>query len=164
VTDLYKLDASKLGEGSYGTVCIATHKASGQKRAIKKIKRPTGNKASQQQKRLDIEIEIMKQIDHPGIVKLYETFEDTKDIMLVMDLSTGGELFDKIVAESHFDEKTSAIVMQQMIAAIFYLHSNYVCHRDLKPENFLFGDKSPIDKNVLKLIDFGLSCQFTPGS
>merc|ERR1712032_1093238 len=80
-----------------------------------------------------------------------------------MDLSTGGELFDRILEAQHFDERISAIIMQQMIGSIYYLHSKHICHRDLKPENFLFSDQTPIEQNDLKLIDFGLSCEYTPG-
>merc|ERR1719291_1099120 len=106
------------------------------------------------------EIAIMKMMDHPNIVKLYESFEDLRNIYLVMELCSGGELFDKIIESGHFTEVQAAILMQQIVKAIFYMHENHVCHRDLKPENFLFMTKDPIEKNLLKIIDFGLSCKF----
>merc|ERR1712032_1559821 len=109
------------------------------------------------------EIAIMKMMDHPNIIKLYETFEDHKNIYLVMELCAGGELFDRIIDAGHFTEVQAATVMKQIIQAIFYMHENHVCHRDLKPENFLFSSKDPIDKTLLKIIDFGLSCSFSPG-
>jgi len=164
ITDHYKMDKKALGEGSYGTVSVGDHKATGNKRAIKKISKASSLKSKQQTARLKVEIDIMKCLDHPGIVKLHETFEDKGSVYLVMDLSQGGELFDKIVSVGHFGEKDAAIVVQQMIGGIFYLHRNLVCHRDLKPENFLFQfAQKPIEQNVLKLIDFGLSCTFKPG-
>merc|ERR1719356_1750783 len=109
------------------------------------------------------EIALMKIMDHPNIIKLYETFEDHRNIYLIMELCSGGELFDKIIEAGHFTEIQVAILMQQIIRAIYYMHENKVCHRDLKPENFLFMTKDPISSNVLKIIDFGLSAWFEPG-
>merc|ERR1719359_573110 len=105
----------------------------------------------------------MKMMDHPNIIKLYETFEDHRSIYLVMELSAGGELFDRIIESGHFTEVQAAILMQQIIRAIYYMHENHVVHRDLKPENFLFMTKESIEKNLLKIIDFGLSCKFEAG-
>merc|ERR1719281_1423460 len=102
----------------------------------------------------------MKIMDHPNIIKLHETFEDHRNIYLIMELCTGGELFDRIIEAGHFTEVQAAILMQQMVRAIFYMHENHVCHRDLKPENFIFMTKDPIEKSILKIIDFGLSCSF----
>merc|ERR1712032_1139443 len=109
------------------------------------------------------EIAIMKMMDHPNIVKLFETFEDHRNIYLVMELCSGGELFDRIIDAGHFTEVQAAILMQQILRAMFYMHENHICHRDLKPENFIFMTKDPIDKTLLKIIDFGLSCKFEPG-
>jgi len=113
--------------------------------------------------RFKMEIAIMKMMDHPNIIKLYETFDDFKNIYLVMELCTGGELFDRIIDAGHFTEVQAAIVMRDIIRAIFYCHEIHVCHRDLKPENFLFTSEAKIgsDKCLLKIIDFGLSCKFT---
>merc|ERR1719359_1942752 len=101
-------------------------------------------------------------MDHPNIIKLYESFEDRKNIYLVMELCSGGELFDRIIDSGHFTEVQAAILMQQIFRAMYYMHENSVCHRDLKPENFLFVNKDPIEKSLLKIIDFGLSCKFSP--
>merc|ERR1719327_2474107 len=101
-------------------------------------------------------------MDHPNIIKLFESFEDHRNIYLVMELCTGGELFDRIIDAGHFTEVQAAILMQQIIRAIYYMHENHVCHRDLKPENFIFSTKEPIEKSLLKIIDFGLSCSFKP--
>merc|ERR1719337_723596 len=102
-------------------------------------------------------------MDHPNIIKLYETFEDHRNIYLIMELSSGGELFDRIIESGHFTEVQAAVLMQQIVRAIYYMHENHVCHRDLKPENFLFMTKEPIEKTLLKIIDFGLSCKFDSG-
>lgn len=162
IRDWYKLETSPLGAGSYGQVCKAEHKASKAIRAVKTVSKVAAGPRILS--RLHTEIDIMKMLDHPGIIKLYETFEDRKNIYLVMELCVGGELFDRIVASGHFTETQAAIVMQQMISAVYYMHENHVCHRDLKPENFLFRSKDPIETNILKLIDFGLSATFEPGT
>jgi len=159
ITESYDLDKKKLGEGSYGSVCKAKNKHTGVRRAVKTI-----SKAQMKNiERFKQEIAIMKMMDHPNIIKLYESFEDARNIYLVMELCVGGELFDKIIESGHFTEVQAAILMQQIVRAIYYMHENHICHRDLKPENFLFMTKDPIEKNLLKIIDFGLSCKFEVG-
>jgi calcium-dependent protein kinase len=159
IQDVYNMEQKRIGEGSYGSVSKGVHKSTGVIRAIKTI-----SKAKMKHiERFQREIAIMKVMDHPNIIKLFETFEDHHNIYLAMELCSGGELFDRIIDAGQFSEKDAAIVMQQMLRAIFYLHEQHVCHRDLKPENFLFQNKDPIASNFLKLIDFGLSAKFTDG-
>merc|ERR1712190_300547 len=153
------MDKKKLGEGSYGTVCKARNKSTSAIRAVKTISKA-------QMKNIDRfkqEIAIMKMMDHPNIIKLFETFEDHRNIYLVMELCTGGELFDRIIDSGHFTEVQAAITMQHMFRAIYYMHEQHICHRDLKPENFLFVNKDPIEKCTLKVIDFGLACKYEAG-
>jgi len=159
VLDYYDQDKKKIGEGSYGSVCKAKNKVSGTYRAIKTIPKAQMKNVD----RFKQEIAIMKMMDHPNIIKLYESFEDHRNIYLVMELSMGGELFDRIIESGHFTEVQAAVLMQQIVRALYYMHENHVCHRDLKPENFLFMTKEPIEKNLIKIIDFGLSCTFEPG-
>mmetsp|Transcript_88888 Transcript_88888/g.252011 ORF Transcript_88888/g.252011 Transcript_88888/m.252011 type:complete len:494 (+) Transcript_88888:71-1552(+) len=160
ITDYYEIEKNKLGEGSYGSVSKARNKETCAARAIKSIPK-SKMKNFEQFKR---EISIMKLMDHPNIIKLYETFEDHRCLYLVMELCTGGELFDRIIEAGHFTEVQAAIVMQHIFRAINYMHEVHVCHRDLKPENFLLISQGPIDsKNVLKIIDFGLACRSEPG-
>lgn len=163
IQDDYNIDQrKKLGEGSFGSVCRGKHRVTGDERAIKRIsKRQMGDLD-----RLQQEIAIMKLMDHPNIISLFETYEDKLYIYLVMELCTGGELFDRIIESGRFSEQEAAIVMQQILRSINYMHQRRpkrVCHRDLKPENFLFATKGPIRTNVLKLIDFGLSKCIEPG-
>lgn len=87
--------------------------------------------------RMKYEIDLLKNLDHPNIVKLYEVFEDKKYIYLVTELCTGGELFDEIDARKRFNEKDAAVIMKQVLSAIAYCHNKKVAHRDLKPENIL---------------------------
>jgi calcium-dependent protein kinase len=161
ITDFYVLD-KKLGEGTYGTVCKGVNKSTNQIRAIKSIAKTSMQ--DKNLKRFQQEIRIMKSLDHPNIVKLFETFEDGRNIYLVMELCQGGELFDRILAEGHFSEKQAAELMKQILGCIYYLHENGYMHRDLKPENFLFMENNkPIEGSTLKIIDFGLSCPFKKG-
>jgi len=157
ISEFYDIDKKKLGEGSYGSVSKAKSKTTGATRAVKSISKA-------QMKNLDRfkqEIAIMKIMDHPNIIKLYENFEDHRNIYLVLELCTGGELFDRIIDAGHFTESQAATVMQHMFRAMLYMHENKICHRDLKPENFLFVTKDPIEKATIKVIDFGLACKFT---
>lgn len=158
ITDAYNIDKKKLGEGTYGSVCKCMNKFTGNVRACKTIPK----KHMKNVKRFKQEISIMKMMDHPNIIKLFESFEDHRNIYLVMELCTGGELFNRIIEMGHFTEVQAAIVMQHVFRAIYYMHENHVCHRDLKPENFLFTTTEAIEKSSLKIIDFGLAHEFGP--
>ena len=90
------------------------------------------------------------------MLKLYEYFEDEKNVYLITEICRGGELFDKIIDEEFFSEKEAAIIFKQILQSLNYCHGQNIAHRDLKPENFLFEEKKGIDSD-LKIIDFGLS-------
>jgi len=153
ILEQYDMSRDKLGEGSYGAVYKATKKDTRCARAIKTVSKA-------QVKNVELfrqEIAIMKMMDHPHILKLYETYEDQRNIYLVLELCEGGELFERIIATGRLTEANVAGLMQQVVRALCYMHKHRVCHRDLKPENFLFLTADPIDRNVLKLIDFGLA-------
>eukprot|EP00929_Paragymnodinium_shiwhaense_P096473 TRINITY_DN5805_c0_g2_i1.p1 TRINITY_DN5805_c0_g2~~TRINITY_DN5805_c0_g2_i1.p1 ORF type:complete len:511 (+),score=145.46 TRINITY_DN5805_c0_g2_i1:125-1657(+) len=160
ISEHYQLDKSTLGQGSYGSVSKCTNKATNQVRAVKKLSK---RDKTMQIERIRQEIAVLSSMDHPNIIKLYETFEDRNCIYLVMELCTGGELFDRIVDVYHFNETQAAHVMQHIFRAIFYMHEHKVTHRDLKPENFLFADKQKLETSSLKLIDFGLACKYEVG-
>jgi serine/threonine protein kinase len=103
--------------------------------------------------------QVMKAVDHPGCIKLYDVFEDRDKCYLVQELASGGELFDRVIANGAFSEKDAASLVKQLFEAVGYLHSCGICHRDLKPENLLMksADQTSHYYNVLKLADFGLS-------
>jgi calcium-dependent protein kinase len=150
ITSCYKFDR-KLGDGSFGIVYLATHRPTGQKRAIKQIpKYKIRNHA-----RMQSEINIMKKADHPHIVKLYELWEDRTNLYLVLELCEGGELFDHIVSKKRLSEREAAGLFRQLLLSLRYLHSHHIAHRDLKPENLLLNTHRADAK--LKLCDFGLS-------
>lgn len=145
-----------LGEGGFAKVCRAQEKLTGVDRALKIIVKSRVPKYD----RLEREIKTMFSMDHPNIIKVFEYFEDSKQIYLIMECCKGGELFDAILEQGRMSEADAAIIMQQIFKAMVYMHENGVCHRDLKPENFLFLKKAPIKDNVLKIIDFGIAAHF----
>lgn len=88
-------------------------------------------------------MEILSQIDHPNIVKLHEVYDEKSKFYMVMELMTGGELFDRIVEKESYTEKEAADVIRPIVDAVRYCHSMEVCHRDLKPENLLYSSADP---------------------
>jgi len=86
---------------------------------------------------LETEIEMLKMVDHPNIVKLVDVFEDEKHWCLVMELMKGGELFDLIISQEQFTEVEAREAVKLLVDAISYCHSKGICHRDIKPENLL---------------------------
>lgn len=89
---------------------------------------------------------------------MFEFFQDAKCFYIVTELCTGGELFDKIIAVKHFNERQAADIIRQIISAVYYCHCNNIVHRDLKPENILYESNSP--DSIIKIIDFGTSRHF----
>ncbi len=133
--------------------CI--HRVGKEVRAVKILNKDAMDE--KEKTRLQYEIDILRNLDHPNIVKLYEIFEDRHAIYLVTELCTGGELFDEIVARQSFKEQDAALVIKQVLSAMAYCHSKHVAHRDLKPENLLLDSKK---NDNIKVIDFGTSQVF----
>ncbi|EAZ51204.1 hypothetical protein [Cryptosporidium parvum Iowa II] len=129
----YKL-GEKVGEGSWGAVYIVEERCSGILRAAKKIPKQFSGEIF----RFRQEMQLLSILDHPNIAKLFESFEDYNSIYLIMELCTGGELFDRLSHVGRFSERVTAHLIKQMLSAISYCHSKGIVHRDLKPENFLF--------------------------
>ncbi|XP_011640496.1 calcium/calmodulin-dependent protein kinase type 1 isoform X1 [Pogonomyrmex barbatus] len=94
-------------------------------------------------------------LTHPNIVQLLETYEDKHKVYLVMELVTGGELFDRIVEKGSYTEKDASGLIRQVLEAVDYMHDQGVVHRDLKPENLLYY--SPDEDSKIMISDFGLS-------
>lgn len=89
-------------------------------------------------------------------MKLFEVYEDSGSYSLVMELMTGGELFDTILEKEHYSEKEASETIRPIIDAIGYCHSLNIIHRDIKPENLLYSSKNPSSR-VIKVSDFGLA-------
>ena len=92
------------------------------------------------------EIENLKGLDHPNILKLYEYFEDDKRFYIITELCRGGELFDEITTRGAFSELDAARLIKQVLLCINYCHTNNVVHRDLKPENILLEQDKDYDQ------------------
>ncbi len=109
--------------------------------------------------RLKNEIEILRTLDHPNIIRLYEIFEDKSYLYLVMEYCEGGELFEQLASQGVFTEKRAHAIFSQVVPAIFYCHTKGICHRDLKLENFVLDSREK-DPPLIKVIDFGFSAAF----
>jgi serine/threonine protein kinase len=144
-----------LGEGHFAKVKRAKHKESGQFVAIKFIDKQQIISDEHQLSALFSEINIMKSLKHPHIVRLLDVYETDDKLCLIMELVTGGELFDKIVERGSYSERDASLLMVAMFHAVKYLHSKGIAHRDLKPENILYESDAPTAP--VKISDFGLS-------
>jgi len=151
VEDKYDLK-DVLGTGAFSQVRLAESKEDGQMYAIKIIDKKAlkGKEDS-----LENEIRVLKRLDHRNVVKLLEAYESRSCVYLVMELVTGGELFDRIVEKGSYSEKDAADLIKQVLSAVAYMHDQGVVHRDLKPENLLYY--SPEADSKIMISDFGLS-------
>ncbi|TDH09007.1 hypothetical protein EPR50_G00103930 [Perca flavescens] len=148
VEEFYTL-STELGRGATSIVYRCEEKQTQKPYAIKVLKKTIDKKI------VRTEIGVLLRLSHPNIIQLKEIFETDTDIALVLELVTGGELFDRIVERGYYSERDAAHVIKQILEAVAYLHDNGVVHRDLKPENLLYADLS-LDA-PLKIADFGLS-------
>lgn len=153
----YHINPKELGHGHYGVVRKCMDRETKEWLAIKSIRKSKVSKIEV----LKREIEILKEVQHPHIIRLVDVYEDSKYLHLVTELCTGGELFDRIIAktqseEGHYSEHDAASIVRDILDAIAYCHDvKQIVHRDLKPENFLFLTEE--EDSPIKIIDFGLS-------
>ena len=156
IRNVYKFEPKVIGNGVFGTVrCAVLLKNPSKKFAVKTIFKENIQQNLHLFKR---ELEILKTLDHPNIVKFYETYQDEKFFHFVMEFCSGGELLERIADTGFLSEKEAAVIMKKVFSAVKYLHEHSIVHRDLKPENFLFSHKGK--DSEIKIIDFGLSRQF----
>ena len=142
-----------IGKGSFATVKRAISKATGTAVAIKVIKKL--KLTAEELSIVHDEVEILHKIHHRYCVQLIEMFETKKKIYMVMDMLSGGELFERIVAKGSYTEAEAAVVIRSVASALSYLHSIGIVHRDLKPENLLYVSAEA--NSDLKITDFGLA-------
>jgi serine/threonine protein kinase len=140
-----------LGTGNFSKVKLGIDTETGESWAIKIIDKEQLAKEHMEEQ-LKREIAVMKLLKHENIVQLKEVMQTANHIYLVLELVTGGELFDKIVSAKKFDENTARKYFHQLVLGIHYCHQQGIAHRDLKPENLLLDGN-----DVLKISDFGLS-------
>ncbi|KAL3532193.1 hypothetical protein ACH5RR_005714 [Cinchona calisaya] len=151
----------KLGNGQFGTTFLCVERATGKQYACKSIakrKLLTPDDVDDVRR----EIEIMHHLSgNPNIISIKGAYEDNVAVHVVMELCTGGELFDRIVKRGHYTERQAADLARIIFGVIETCHSLGVMHRDLKPENFLFVNEK--EDSPIMTIDFGLSMFFKPG-
>lgn len=152
VTDYYEI-FEIIGEGAYGCVRKVLHKELNIFMAMKSIIKSFVELSGFT--RMLPEVDIVRKLDHPNILKINEVIEDTKSFHIVSELCTGGELLEKVIEAKQLKEQQVAVYMYQIFSAVAYCHVNNVLHRDIKPENLLFEDSS--ENSTLKVIDFGIS-------
>jgi len=104
---------------------------------------------------LQTEVDILSQLDHPNVVKLYEIFDEDDCIYLVLEIMHGGELFERIVEKESYTEKEASDTIRPIVDAIRYCHSIGIIHRDLKPENLLYVTTE--EGSNIKVTDFGMA-------
>ncbi|XP_043921924.1 serine/threonine-protein kinase H2 [Protopterus annectens] len=150
VTARYDIKAL-IGRGSFSRVVRVEHRATKQPFAIKMIE----TKAKEGREVCESELNVLRRVSHHNIIQLIEVFESEDRIYMVMELATGGELFDRIIAKGSFTERDATKVLKMVLDGVQYLHSLGITHRDLKPENLLYYHPGA-DSKIL-VTDFGLA-------
>ncbi|KAI8914784.1 hypothetical protein PhCBS80983_g00816 [Powellomyces hirtus] len=143
---------SQLGTGAFSEVRLGTDRTNGKKFAVKIIDK---SKCKGKEGMIDTEVRILQKVRHENIIQMFEMYENENKICLVMELVTGGELFDDIVKRGRYTEVDCARIIHKILLALNYLHDLGIVHRDLKPENLLLSDRSKRPKIMIG--DFGLS-------
>uniref|UniRef100_A0A5K3FUQ1 non-specific serine/threonine protein kinase n=1 Tax=Mesocestoides corti TaxID=53468 RepID=A0A5K3FUQ1_MESCO len=144
-----------IGKGNFAKVKLACHVITGKEVAIKIIDKTQLSPSSRQ--KLFREVRIMKMLDHPNIVKLFEIIPNEKVLYLVMEYASGGEVFDFLVTHGKMAEREARAKFRQIVSAVQYCHQKKVVHRDLKAENLLLDAQMNV-----KIADFGFSNEFSP--
>lgn len=148
VTAKYDIKAL-IGRGTFSRVVRVEHRITRQPYAIKMVERLRGKDL------FESELNVLRRVQHPNIIQLVEVFESKDKLYMVVDLATGGELFDRIITKGSFIESDACKVLTMVLDGLRYLHSLGITHRDLKPENLLYYHPGP-DSKIL-ITDFGLS-------
>lgn len=146
----------EIGKGNYATVYLSRDLENNERYAVKQINKEVVYKSSRGPSAVVSEIEIMRKINHPMIVKLYRVYENEHYVSLVLDYVEAGSLYTRIQKLEKFSEEDSAKFIRNLLEVLYYLHSMNIVHRDLKPENILMV--SNFNNFEFKLCDFGLAC------
>ena len=158
ITKYYKV-GNVIGTGGFAEVREVWNKESGTERAMKILN--INNMTPKQREETYNEAQVLKKLDHPNILKIYECFRYNEFYFIIFEMCRGGELFDEIVAKDGLSEIEAAVIIKQILTCINCCHDNGIVHRDIKPENVLLEKNKSYDQ--LKLIDFGLSAKCKHG-
>ncbi|KAM9855681.1 calcium/calmodulin-dependent protein kinase IGb [Aulostomus maculatus] len=140
----------ELGSGAFSEVYMVKEKKTGKTFAMKCVK-----KKQKRDLNLENEIAVLRRIKHENVVGMEDFYESRTHYYLVMQLVSGGELFDRILDRGVYSEKDASNVIQQVLQAVSYLHQSSIVHRDLKPENILYYSQD--ENSKIMISDFGLS-------
>ncbi|KAK8719576.1 hypothetical protein OTU49_013945, partial [Cherax quadricarinatus] len=146
----------EVGKGRFGIVYRVTEKANGTRRAAKIIK----SRNAREKEKVREEIDIMNSLRHPKLLQLLAAYEQQREMVMVMEYISGGELFERVVADDFaLTERDCILFVRQICEGVDYMHKNLIVHLDLKPENILCVRRT---SHQIKLIDFGLARRFNP--
>ena len=158
--DIY-IKEKMLGKGSYGVVYLVKHKQLHRYFAMKII--PKKHKSKADEENLMNEINILKKLDHPTILKITDFYSLKNEYNIITEYCQEGELFNEIRAYAPFNEPLAGYYMKQILTAVCYCHGMNVIHRDLKPENILIVRRAKNGCHPIKIIDFGTAKVFSKG-
>jgi len=163
VEDYYEV-TEEIGSGQFAVVRKCVEKSTGDVYAAKYIKKKRAKASRRGVTREDIEreVEILKSIEHPNIISLHEVFESKQEVVLILQMVAGGELFDYLSEKEFLREDEARIFIRQILSAMDYLHDRGIAHFDLKPENIMLLDRTSPEMKI-QLIDFGLAQRIKPG-
>ncbi|XP_026774689.3 death-associated protein kinase 2 isoform X1 [Pangasianodon hypophthalmus] len=163
VEDFYEI-GEELGSGQFAIVKRCKEKSTGVEYAAKFIKKRQSRASRRGVRREEIEreVNILQQLQHPNIISLHDVYENRTDVVLILELVSGGELFDFLAQKESLSEEEATEFLKQILDGVHYLHSKKIAHFDLKPENIMLLDKNvPLPR--IKLIDFGLAHKIEDG-
>ncbi|OCT87114.1 hypothetical protein XELAEV_18020808mg [Xenopus laevis] len=157
VEDFYDI-ADELGSGQFAIVKRCRERKTGIDYAAKFIKKrqSPASRRGVTREEIEREVDILKGIQHPNIITLQDVYENKTDVVLVLELVSGGELFDFLAQKESLSEEEATRFIKQILEGVNYLHTRKIAHFDLKPENIMLLDKT-IAMPYIKLIDFGLA-------
>ncbi|NXE43234.1 DAPK3 kinase, partial [Ptilorrhoa leucosticta] len=164
VEDFYEM-GEELGSGQFAIVRKCRERKTGLEYAAKFIKkrRLSSSRRGVSREEIEREVDILREIQHPNIITLHDIFENKTDVVLILELVSGGELFDFLAEKESLTEEEATQFLKQILDGVHYLHSKRIAHFDLKPENIMLLDKN-VPNPRIKLIDFGIAHKIEAGN
>nr|XP_033812863.1 death-associated protein kinase 3 [Geotrypetes seraphini]XP_033812864.1 death-associated protein kinase 3 [Geotrypetes seraphini]XP_033812866.1 death-associated protein kinase 3 [Geotrypetes seraphini] len=155
----------ELGSGQFAIVRKCREKRTNVEYAAKFIKkrRLSSSRRGVSREEIEREVDILREIQHPNIITLHDIFENKTDVVLILELVSGGELFDFLAEKESLTEEEATQFLKQILDGVQYLHSKRIAHFDLKPENIMLLDKNSPSPRI-KLIDFGIAHKIEAGN